>query len=370
MTRLAKIAGISALFVAGWGVAPTAATAAPPPLVLACGSVVTGPITLASNLTCNGDAITLLSGTLDLHHHTITGDGTGAGLTVGADEEATATIENGTITGFETGIQGGLYKLSVKTVSITNSFDGIDGFGINYLALDHVTMNNEPDVAVIADSTQVTATHVTITHAGWAFFAIDDGGVVASNTTVSDGSVGGECSQGYFKFKNSQIARNDDGMALFECEGSTFTDTTFLSNTGAGIAVGDSYDTGDGPTLVLNGDHFQGNSIGLHLSDAAMNISVSKSVFTLNGTGILMDQCPQQDDTCLPIIDHFTSNRFAQNHGNGVTWGDGTVTMASNQFQNNSGWGFFASPGTTVVDGGGNKAQSNHAGSCNGGLVC
>ncbi|HEY0871560.1 MAG TPA: hypothetical protein VGD55_14275, partial [Acidothermaceae bacterium] len=102
----------------------------------------------------------------------------------------------------------------------------------------------------------------------------------------------------------------------------------------------------------------------------AMAVSVSKSVFTLNGTGILMDACASADAPCLPIVDQFTSNRFGQNHGNGVTWGYGTVTMASNQFQDNSGWGFWAGLGTTVVDGGGNNAQGDNAGDCNGGLVC
>jgi hypothetical protein len=351
--------------------------AAPPPVVaLTCGASVAGPVTLSQDLVCTGDAITLLSGTLDLHHHTISGDGTGTGVAIGAATDTSsinATVENGTITGFATGLQSEsaeAAQLSLLSMSITNSNDGIDGTGMGGLALAHVTMTNEPDIAIIANHTLVTISRSTITHSGLAFFIYSDGGVTASNLTVNDNGGAGSCSQGYFNAKDSQFARNASGLNLFECEGSAFTDSMFLNNTGAAITESQGFDSNADPTLTISDDHFQNNDVALHLSDQAMAVVVTKSVFTLNGSGIVMDMCAPQDAPCLPIVDQFSSNRFAQNHGNGVTWGDGTVTMTSNDFQSNSGWGFFAGPGTTVVDGGGNKALTNHAGGCNGGLVC
>jgi hypothetical protein len=375
--RLTKLAGISALCVAVGTAIPTVAIAVPPPPVtLTCGASVSGPVTLSQDLVCSGDAITLLSGTLDLHHHTISGDGTGTGVAIGADTDVSpinATVENGTITGFATGMQSESTEgdqLSLLNMSITSSTDGIDGTGISGLDLDHVTMTNEPDIAIIANHTLVTVSHATITHSGLAFFIYSDGGVTASSLIVNDNVGAGSCSQGYFIAKNSQFARNASGLNLFQCEGSAFTDSMFLNNTGAAITESQGFDSYANPTLTISNDHFQNNDVALHLSDQAMAVVVSKSVFTLNGSGIVMDACAPQDAPCLPIVDLFSSNRFAQNHGNGVTWGDGTVTMTSNDFQNNSGWGFFASPGTTVVDGGANKALTNHAGDCNGGLVC
>ena len=338
----------------------------------------TGPVALSANLVCSGDAITLLGGTLDLRHHTISGDGTGTGVTLGtvADDfsSITATVENGTVTNFATGLatpsDGGVAQLNLETLSITNSFDGIVGSGINNLALDHVTLTGVSDVAVVADHTLVTITRAAITHSGAAFFIISDGGVTASNLTVNDNASAGDCSQGYMTVKSSEFARNATGLNLFQCEGSSFTDSMFLNNGTAGITEAQGFDSNADPTLTISNDHFRGNLVGIHLTDQAMAVSVSKSVFTFNGTGILMDECAPVDAPCLPIVDEFTSNRFAQNHDDGVTWGDGTVTMTSNQFQTNSGWGFFAGSGTTVVDGGGNKAQGDNAGDCNGGLVC
>jgi hypothetical protein len=357
---------------------PTIAIAAPPPVALTCGSTVTGPVALSQNLVCSGDAITLLSGTLDLRHHTISGDGTGTGVTLGtvADDSSsiTATVEDGTITNFATGFAtpsvDGVQLLTVNSVSITHSFDGIVGTGINNLALDDVTLRDEADVAVLADHTLVTVDHASITHSGAAFLVVSDGGVTASNMTVNDNANAGDCSQGYFNVTDSQFARNGAGINLFHCEGSVFTGSLFLSNGTAAITETQGFDSYANPTLIISNDHFQNNLVGLHLSDEAMAVSVSKSVFTLNGTGISMDECAPVDVPCVPISDQFTSNRFAQNHGNGVTWGDGTVTMVSNRFQGNRGWGFFAGSGTTVVDGGGNKAQGDTAGDCNGGLVC
>jgi hypothetical protein len=357
---------------------PAIALAGPSPIALTCGSTVTGPVTLSQDLVCSGDAITLLSGTVDLHHHTISGDGTGTAVTLGtvADDFSTitATVENGTITNFATGFatpsDGGVQQLNLQSLSITHSTDGIVGTGINNLDLDHVILVDASDVAVVADQTLVTATQTTISHSGAAFVIVSDGGVTASNLTVNDNANAGDCSQGYFNVKGSQFARNAVGLNLFQCEGSVFTDSVFLNNGGAAITESQGFDSNADPTLTISNDHFRGNLVGLQLSDQAMAVAVSNSVFTLNGTGIVMDQCAAIDAPCLPIVDQFTSNRFAQNHGNGVTWGDGTVTMTSNRFQSNSGWGFFAGIGTTVVDGGGNNAQSNHAGDCNGGLVC
>jgi hypothetical protein len=372
--RLTKLAGISALCVAVGAAIPTVAVAVPPPVALACGSTVTGPVALSQDLVCSGDAITLLSGTLDLRHHTISGDGTGTAVSVGTAAGGTATVENGTITGFATGIQaalaGGLHRLIVQSVSVTDSTDGILGLSIDDVVLDDVTLTDVSDIAVSADTTLVTVNHATITHSGQAFFVIDDGGVTATNINVSDNSAAGVCSQGFFNINDAQFNRNADGISLYQCEGSVFSNSVFLNNTNAGITEGQGFDSYANPTLTVTGDHFQGNGIGLHLSDAAMSALVTGSVFILNGSGIVMDQCAPEDAPCLPIADQFSSNRFAQNHGNGVTWGYGTVTMTSNRFQSNTGWGFFANDGTTVVDGGGNKAQSNDVGSCSVGLVC
>ncbi len=66
--------------VVGWA-APAAATT-----VVSCGSTVHGSVTLKHDLHCHGDGVTVLSGTLNLNHHTISGDGTGSGVVAGGAE--------------------------------------------------------------------------------------------------------------------------------------------------------------------------------------------------------------------------------------------------------------------------------------------
>jgi len=367
---------VSGIVVGSIGLLPVTALAAPTiTTAVRCGSTITGPAALTHDLHCHGNAVTLSSGTLDLRHHTITGDGTGTGVTIGtdtSDSSIAATVENGTLTHFNTGVAspfGVGQQLNVKDVSIKHSVDGVNTDGMS-VSIDHVSLSYVSDTAIINDGGRdVTVTHSTIAHAGFAIFVDLDGAVTVSDTTVTKSVSAISCSEGLVTLNRVIVADNTQGIDLFECEGSLISDSAFVNNSKAATYEDEGFVDFASPTLTVKRVLFQGNQVGLHLSVQAMAVSVSDSIFRMNGTGILMDRCGA-NDTCIPqVADSFTNNLFVQNRGNGVTWGYASVTMTKNHFVSNGGWGFYAASGTTVVDGGGNTATANHSGDCHG-LQC
>src|SRR4030095_11795582 len=75
-----------------------------PLVALACGAQITGGVRLDHDLTCAGNAL-LVSGndiTIDLNGHTLSGNGSGNGITVSASHAV--RIFGGTVKGFQSGI--------------------------------------------------------------------------------------------------------------------------------------------------------------------------------------------------------------------------------------------------------------------------
>jgi len=70
-------------------------------LAITCGDIITSPTTLTTDLTCQGDGLTLNSATLDCQGHSIQGIGIGAGITAKGNK---TTISQCEITLFDTGL--------------------------------------------------------------------------------------------------------------------------------------------------------------------------------------------------------------------------------------------------------------------------
>jgi hypothetical protein len=382
-SRLAKLLVVPALAAAGVLVAPLSAAATPVThRTVGCGSTVAGPASLTHDLHCHGDGITLLRGSLDLRHHTISGDGTGTALIIGDESLAEtppvvrAAVKDGTIRGFATGVAASDGSddrtLTLSGLTVTKTPDGVNGFAFGSISLDRVSLTDASDAAVIADHGAISLTRSRVSHNAVGFVVINDGHVDLDLTVVGDNAHALDCSQGRVTINRSLVTRNGQGLNLFECEGSSLTESAFLNNGAAATAETEGFDDIASPTLRIDRVLFQGNTIGLHLSTQAMSVSVHDSLFRHNGTGIVMDPdvcAPNEGGCTLPINDDFTGNTFSENTGDGVSWGFGTLTAANNRFVDNGGWGFVAAAGTTVVDGGGNVAHGNAAGNCQG-LAC
>jgi parallel beta-helix repeat protein len=86
-----------------------------PLVTLPCGAQVADDVRLDNDLTCTGNAL-LVNGEdidIDLNGHTISGNGTGNGITVSASHRV--TISGGSITGFQSGIfVGGSTEIVIR----------------------------------------------------------------------------------------------------------------------------------------------------------------------------------------------------------------------------------------------------------------
>ena len=136
---------LAALLVVCFGAHVTDAAAAPKP-IRSCQTIdESGSYLLDRNLTATGDCLVLAADnvTVDLNGFTITGDGTGVGITDGGVQHKNITIRDGGITNFETGID---FETSAEnTVErmrvVQNTRDGIRS-GANSIVKDSIAFGN------------------------------------------------------------------------------------------------------------------------------------------------------------------------------------------------------------------------------------
>ncbi len=280
------------------------------------------------------------------------------------------TIKNGHIAKFGNGVTASVDDAAVSLAYLTISEvsgTAIDGTTINSTNLSHVTLrDNAGDALVVISPNSASVSHSTITRNARGIVLVVDGQAEVKDTIVDSNGVGIFCSQGLVSVTHSAFSRNDIGVSLAECEGSSFTSSGFVENKSSGIAETEAYAAFANPTLTVSHDVFYKNGTGLSLSAPGRADVVRDSAFVRNGSGIVAAPC----DACdLVPNDQLTSNYFASNTADGVNWGYGDVAVSRNRFIDNGGWGFIAGPGATVTNGGGNIAHGNGAGNCSG-LTC
>jgi hypothetical protein len=341
----------------------------------ACGATVSGTVNLNHDLHCHGDGLVLLNGSLNLHGHTIHGDGTGTGVAVAGETGAAdvAAITNGTITGFVVDVEhlgSDNLRLNLSKLEVSGTSDA--------------AIRSQPNTVGTFDNLRVTdnarfgldqsfgghlvMAHSVVDHNGLGFALNSDASIDLVKTTIRNNDSAINCSEGRIGLKASEVSHNGSGISMFLCEGSVLDESSFIGN---GMAASEEVAGFPGiaePTLTVTNDVFQDNVIGLHLTPLATTTVVRDSVFRHNHSGIVMDVCGPFD-ACVPVNDELVGNVFTHNTHDGVRWGYGTVSLSRNHFNNNGGWGFIADPSAVVVDGGGNMADGNGAGDCKG-LSC
>lgn len=111
-----------------------------PAVIVACGASVVTDLKLGNDLDCTGDALIVNADgiTIDLNGHTLTGSGTGNGITVRGRQYV--TIHDGTIRGFVTGVfVANSSLILIKGNRLTSNREGIFLNGSS----DNVVMENE-----------------------------------------------------------------------------------------------------------------------------------------------------------------------------------------------------------------------------------
>ncbi|MFI7423127.1 right-handed parallel beta-helix repeat-containing protein [Nonomuraea sp. NPDC049684] len=329
---------------------------------VACGDVLTTNTTLTADLTCPGGALTIGADNvdLDLDGHTITGSGTGKGLSVTGRRGT--TVRNGTITGFTYGIYadyGGstLTATDVRLLAPVDAWPGTVTFTGTRKDACLMSGLRLVDGLLTVDRCTLTGQTVLVRSSG---STIRNSALTGGSLTVSATDRGVFTGNVFDAFPMG--LSNDSRRNLVQAN-------VFRNSPTAGISAGETFLPQDANTIEYN--MFTGNDIGLHSSSMLKHVIVRRNVFNGNKTvGILVENSYGSNRAGPdPVSDNvFVGNGhnpsgLVDRQGQVVQGGihltsrlavTPPVTLRNNIGTGNAGYLIWAPPGT-VADGGGNQ---------------
>jgi parallel beta-helix repeat protein len=267
-----------------------------------CGDTITADATLRASLACTGDGVIVGAGvTFDLGGFTLSGAGGGTGVTVQADG---ATIRNGKITGFGTGIStGGGTGRNLAVINITNT--GNDkGFAARLPSVGALTIQggslSGSAAAVLCAcgplsisgsalsgllsftaSRNITLTGNTMNGATLTF-AQTNTVLVANNPTMTNTATSVANESG-FVFRNNRVQGADVAVQI----GGNSTGLQISNNTFSGNRIGVLADQFIPEDLVISGNTFNNNrAAGIYLQAgirSSTRAQITANTFTGNG---------------------------------------------------------------------------------------
>lgn len=187
---------VAVVGVLSLGAGAGVATAQPTP-ISACGTIAaSGSYKLTTNLSAAGDCLVLTGSanantTIDLDGFTMTGDGTGAGISNDSVIEG-LTVRNGTIKGFDRGI--GVFGNTItvdRMMLIRNVSFGLTGVE-NVQIKDSVANGNGVGASVGEGAVVIGSTFSFNTSDGLQVFAVGvaPGSLITNNTAIRNGGAG------------------------------------------------------------------------------------------------------------------------------------------------------------------------------------
>lgn len=245
--------------------------------VSACGTLsAAGNYFLTKNLTSSGTCITVASEgvSLDMKGHTITGDGTGDGITDGGIAFESMAIANGKIRNFNVGI--GLDHsccVAIRKVDSSKNTDAGVIVGTCCGLLDTVTANNNGTVGIMALDCCYVLNNLQVNNNG------SGGGVVAtdccstiSNSTISHnggiGVFGNDCCN--FVVNSKVQSNHGHGVELTGC-------CSFVVGSTVTLNTGDGLDLTDDDNLVTGTNASSNGGDGILLSGTDNQITKSQA---------------------------------------------------------------------------------------------
>lgn len=239
-------------FVIGAAILLTARLAWGAPLpITACGNLTArGSYVLAKNLTAAGNCLVIQTSrvTIDLSGFSITGNGTGAGITDGGVQFSRIVIRNGTILRFASGIELGHSPITtIERVTVTDNTAGIHAS--YYGAVRDCSVSRNVDHAIVVGSGSIvsdnlvsnngkgtSSANIVVSTASGNGIATGDncliGGNNASGNSHGLGISGGNAS---LVIDNAASADNNGINAL---SASALIDNTAAQDPGSGIGAG------------------------------------------------------------------------------------------------------------------------------------
>jgi len=375
-------------------VAVTSAPAHAGPPAAQCGDTVTSDLSLSSDLHCNGPGFVVKAGdvVLNLNGHSITGSGTGTGISV--IDQARVHVRNGRISHFDRGV---LFVGSIDSELVDLSLT--DNSGHNVQTAESSTNFKLTDCKIrrgdveIDTTSGLTATHSEFSQAGIQFNLTSRSSNISGSTFV-DSPIGYWTNANNGSLTGNTLIRS--GVSLREADNLTVSGNTFeqgyvrVLNGSSNTTITDNrFSDGDRAVFVQQAlsssnlrivrNRFTGNQIGVDASDVFVGmedgITVSGNTFTDNAVaGILLDSPAAHSPYWVRIERNVLKSNGKSSGGRVDSAGrpvdDGIhvnvpanspVEITGNITRANADYGIEAVPGS-VTDGGGNVSHGDPSG--------
>jgi hypothetical protein len=239
----ALIYSVGAMMSEVWAAAPIAIPGCPYTIS------VSGNYVVARNLKAAATCVTVAADTvtIDLRGHTITGSGTGFGITDGGGFVQAVIIANGMIQNFDTGIsftgQSNAffsYPLNITGMVVRNStHDGIIIYG-NSTVINSKSDNNGADGINFSNPfrSSSAAIFATEANANQGNGIVGNGPTFVTGSTASFNALSGMVLPGLSQVADSQAVGNGgDGINLGVQTGNSVADSIAVRNGGSGIVL-------------------------------------------------------------------------------------------------------------------------------------
>ena len=233
----------------------------------------TGSYRLTGNLTIPGSTdgidVTAAGVTLDMNGFSITSNsGAGTGIN---NSDGEATVENGKIVGFSTGVAGGGFAIIRKVHAEENSHIGIQAGDNSVIEGCSASFNTgATDVGITCFNGCEISGNVANQNGADGIDCTGIGCVISRNTAYLNGKVGINCSGSGCAISGNTADSN--GTSGISCGGSgcLISGNTAFSNV-TGISAGDT-STGYGGNVLKNtsSDHSGGTSLGHNLCSGSV----------------------------------------------------------------------------------------------------
>ncbi|WP_435074302.1 right-handed parallel beta-helix repeat-containing protein [Halorubrum sp. HHNYT27] len=302
------------------GLSTASTTAAEPTEVDRCASLTEpGEYVLTDDIETDGDCLTIGPGvTLDGNGHTLSGDGSGIGLSLDIGRDERAVVRDLRITNFGAGAAVGSPngELALENLSVTDNTVGIRGGPKGRIEIrDSVISDNEVGVGP-GEGARLSITESTLSGNSDAAVSTDLGHVT--------------------ELRRSTVRDNGTGI---ESGGGTFVDNTVADNDGFGLRLIGLVAPADLGSATVVGNDIRNNA-GPGIEFTSCSGAVRANTITGNRIGIALSGVTDDFGDATPVYE-FSRNDIAGNEEYGVQnasdhsavascnfWGDPTGPVA------------------------------------------
>jgi Right handed beta helix region len=240
--------GVVALFVLGIGAMPPEAWAAAPTAISGCPYTITdsGSYILTKNLTSAGTCIIIevSNVTIDLQGHTITGDGTGFGITDGGNNDRDMVIANGTIQHFGSPILvNQSHPVTISGMTVRENAGGVALFSATVFG-SKIDDNAGIGIRINGDEPSAILNSEVSRNGGQGIVTLS-GPTIVVNSEVSDNALdgialsvlGGIPTPGNQVIETQANGNGGNGIDLSAEAGNSVIGSTAQRNAGTGIIL-------------------------------------------------------------------------------------------------------------------------------------